>query len=370
MNTMLSVKARETGLAVTFPSGETISYPWLWLKDSAPSSFHPQTEERVFDLTSVEPSLRPLRVEAEENCVKIFWSDDVPADELPRAFFDAHKPGRRRGDPADIAPTLWDGSISFDAIPRQGARDILKSDKALLAWLEATAAHGLSIVEGLADDPEAGRQVAERIAFLRQTNFGTTFEVVSMPNPNNLAYTPVALPLHTDLANQEVPPGYQCLHCIANGAEGGGSTFADGFAVAAALKAEDPEAYRLLCEVDIPFRFHDRDYDIRGRFPAIVTDRRGAVTELRFNAHLVDIIDLPSDLALPFYAAYRKLMGMIRADRFRISYRLKAGEMAVFDNRRVLHGRQSFDPNTGRRHLRGCYVDRGEFLSRIRILSR
>jgi gamma-butyrobetaine dioxygenase len=61
---------------------------------------------------------------------------------------------------------------------------------------------------------------------------------------------------------------------------------------------------------------------------------------------------------------------MIRSSRFQIAYRLKAGEMAVFDNRRVLHGRQSFNPNTGLRHLRGCYVDRGEFQSRIRVLSR
>lgn len=367
---MLSVEARETGLAVTFPSGETVSYPWLWLKDNAPSSFHPQTEERIFDLTSVDPSLRPLHIEARQEGVGIVWSRDTAEDLLPQGFFDLHRPGRRRADPADIQPKLWDGSISFDAIPRHAAKQILDDDAALLAWLKATAAYGLSIVDGLADDPDAGRRVAERIAFLRQTNFGTTFEVVSMPNPNNLAYTPVALPLHTDLANQEVPPGYQFLHCISNGAEGGGSTFADGFAVGAALKAEDPEAYRLLCEVEIPFRFHDGDCDIRGRFPVIVTNRQGEVTELRFNAHLVDVIDLPSDIAVPFYAAYRKLMGMIRSDRFMTAYRLKAGEMAVFDNRRVLHGRQSFNPNTGRRHLRGCYVDRGEFLSRIRVLSR
>jgi gamma-butyrobetaine dioxygenase len=370
MNTMLSVKARETGLAVTFASGETVSYPWLWLKDNAPSSFHPQTDERIFDLTSVEPSLQPLRVEATGNGVAITWSNDASEELLPAGFFDAHRPGRTRDDPANITPRLWDGSLRFEAVPRHAALTLMKDDAALLAWLKATAAFGLSIVDSLDDDPEAGRLVAERIAFLRQTNFGTIFEVVSMPNPNNLAYTPVALPLHTDLANQEVPPGYQFLHCVSNGAEGGGSTFADGFAVAAALKEEDPEAYRLLCEVEIPFRFHDADYDIRGRFPVIVTDSKGEVTELRFNAHLVDVIDLPSGTAVSFYAAYRKLMGMIRSERFMVAYRLKAGEMAVFDNRRVLHGRQAFNPNTGRRHLRGCYVDRGEFLSRIRVLSR
>lgn len=370
MNTMLSVEAWETALAVTFPSGETVCYPWLWLKDNAPSSFHPETEERIFDLTSVEPSLKPLRVEERNGAVGIVWSDDGSEEEFPRHFFESYRPGRKRDDPADIAPRLWDGSIDLDTIPRHAAGPILEDDTALLAWLKATVAYGLSIVDGLDDDPDAGRRVAERIAFLRRTNFGTTFEVVSMPNPNNLAYTPIALPLHTDLTNQEVPPGYQFLHCIANEAEGGGSIFADGFAVAAALQAEDPEAYRLLCEVEIPNRFHDGDYDIRGRFPVIVTNRQGEVTELRFNAHLVDVIDLPAEICEHFYAAYRALMMMIRGPRFRITARLQAGEMTVFDNRRVLHGRQAFNPNTGRRHFRGCYVDRGELLSRVRVLSR
>jgi len=44
--------------------------------------------------------------------------------------------------------------------------------------------------------------------------------------------------------------------------------------------------------------------------------------------------------------------------------------MVVFDNRRILHGRDSFDPSTGIRHFRGCYVDRGEFRSRLRLLGR
>ncbi|MFO6465778.1 TauD/TfdA family dioxygenase [Jannaschia sp. KMU-145] len=41
----------------------------------------------------------------------------------------------------------------------------------------------------------------------------------------------------------------------------------------------------------------------------------------------------------------------------------------MFDNRRILHGRAAFDPSTGARHLRGCYVDRGEFDARLRMLG-
>lgn len=42
--------------------------------------------------------------------------------------------------------------------------------------------------------------------------------------------------------------------------------------------------------------------------------------------------------------------------------------MVVFDNRRVLYGRNKFEGSTGRRHLHGCYVDRTEFQSRLRVL--
>ena len=43
---------------------------------------------------------------------------------------------------------------------------------------------------------------------------------------------------------------------------------------------------------------------------------------------------------------------------------------AAFDNRRVLHGRTAFDEAVGARALKGCYMEREEVLSRIRVLRR
>ena len=54
-------------------------------------------------------------------------------------------------------------------------------------------------------------------------------DVRSILKPNNQAYIADALPLHTDLPNQETPPG-RLLHTLENDAEGGLSTFADGYA--------------------------------------------------------------------------------------------------------------------------------------------
>ena len=49
-------------------------------------------------------------------------------------------------------------------------------------------------------------------------------------------------------------PSIQLLHCLASEAEGGESTFVDGFMVAETLRRESPEDFRVLCETPIPFR--------------------------------------------------------------------------------------------------------------------
>ena len=41
-------------------------------------------------------------------------------------------------------------------------------------------------------------------------------------------------------------------------------------------------------------------------------------------------------------------------ERFLLRRRLEAGDLVLFDNQRVLHGRGAFD---SREHLQGCYLD-------------
>ena len=53
-----------------------------------------------------------------------------------------------------------------------------------------------------------------------------------------------------------------------------------------------------------------------------------------------------------------------------LSNRFEPGDLVGFNNRRVLHGRDAFDPGAGRRVLRGCYLDRDDVWSRLRVLQR
>jgi len=360
---------RADTLVVTWPDRTTTSFPTIWLRDNCPSGLHPQTHERLLDLLTLDvvPVLTSATLDDGD---VILGYEDGHVSRMAVSMLSAHRPGQRAADHAAIAPQIWRSEFTATAVPRYAAAQIMADDGALNTWMHDTARFGLSIVDHLDDRTSAGVEVAQRIGFLRETNFGTTFEVINKPDPNNLAYTSVALPLHTDLPNQEVPPGYQFLHCLANEATGGGSLFADGFAMAEDLRAEDPEAFRLLCEVRIPFRFHDREADIRVHEPVITLAPSGEVIEIRYNAHLAGIFDMPAEIMPDYYRAYRAFMAKTRDAKYRVVFRLKAGEMVVFDNRRVLHGRDSFDPSTGFRHLHGCYVDRGEFASRLRKLAR
>ncbi|SES22371.1 gamma-butyrobetaine dioxygenase [Tranquillimonas rosea] len=358
------------GLKIRWSDGTVGEFPYIWLRDTDPSGFHPHTGERTFELTKVRLDVTPHHTEVTPDTLLVTWNDGETPSRFDLDWIKTHRPGQPRHDPADLAPVAWRADLGGEGVPRHDANGVLNSDSDLAKWLRDTKRFGLSIVTGLDDSTEAGMEVARRVGHLRETNFGLTFEVVSKPNPNNLAYTSDALPLHTDLTNQELPPGYQFLHCLANEAEGGGSTFCDGMTVAEDLRARDPEAFEVLSTVTVPFRFQDASTDIRSRKTVITLDTRGEVSELCFNAHLADILDLEPARMKSFYRAYRVLMEMTRDPAYGIALKLDGGEMVVFDNRRVLHGREAFDPSTGFRHLHGCYVDRGEWDSRLRVLDR
>ena len=46
------------------------------------------------------------------------------------------------------------------------------------------------------------------------------------------------------------------------------------------------------------------------------------------------------------------------------------GDIFTFNNRRLLHGRTAFDPNSGHRHLQGYYIDRDEIIGRLNYLKK
>lgn len=366
---MADVKRGERAFRVSWADRSVTEFPFVWLRDNDPGELHPQTQERVFDLTSVSLDVSPEAFELATGELIVRWPGRSEPSNYSATWLYAHRPGRARRDPSNVDRILWD-TERLSAIPRGDASECARSPAALKEALLNAKRYGLLIIDGLSDSPTAGEEFADLIGFKRETNFGVMFEVVSKADPNNIAYTSMALSLHTDLPNQEVIPGYQFLHSFRNDATGGESIFADGFRICADLRKERPQEFELLKRVRLPWRFHDESCDIRQHRPIINQRENGDFDCFVFNAHIADVPDLAADVLLEFYAAYRNLMMRVRDPKYVIHHTLAPGEMVVLDNQRVLHGRTAFDPGSGDRHFRGYYIEQNEIDSRIRVLSR
>ena len=69
------------------------------------------------------------------------------------------------------------------------------------------------------------------------------------------------------------------------------------------------------------------------------------------------------------YKAHHRFGKLLHDKKFQINFRLEPGDIFCFNNRRLLHGRTEFDPNSGNRHLQGYYMDRDEIIGRLNYLK-
>jgi gamma-butyrobetaine dioxygenase len=359
----------ERALMVTWQDDSVTEYPYVWLRDNDPGGFHPDAGERLFDLTTIPVDIRPDTCTLEADALRVTWPEPTSPSVFPLDWLRSHQPGRQRVDPAVVARTAWDRDL-LDEIPRCRFGDCARDPGSLYDALRALKRYGILLVDGLDDSPDAAQRFGDLVGIRRRTNFGDVFEVIARPAPNNLAYTALALPLHTDLPNQELIPGYQVLHAFRNSVSGGESVFADGLRIHEDLRSAAPGDLELFRRIAIPWRFHDESNDIRMRRPIICETAAGELDYFVFNAHIADFPDMPAAELYAFYPAYQRLMNRIRQPRYAVRHALAPGEMVVFDNSRVLHGRAAFDPNSGERHLCGYYLERNEIDSRLRVLAR
>jgi len=359
----------DRGITITWEDQSSADYPYSYLRDNDPDNLHPQTRERIFDLTTIELPIRPKLHELSAEGLRVSWPDKQQPSLYSSNWLRRHLPGERRPDASKIERVAWDEQ-SLGGIPRRNAADCANNASALRDALITLKRCGILILDSLEDSLDASKDFGDHIGFRRRTNFGDLFDVVNLPDPNNLAYTSIALPLHTDLPNQEIVPGYQLLHCYRNDVSGGESIFADGLKICEDLRSDAPEDFALLQSVQVPWRFHDAANDIRSHRPIITLSADGSVDYFVFNAHIADVPDLPAEVLDEFYLAYQRLMRRIRDPKYAIQHALQPGEMIIFDNTRVLHSRAAFDPTSGERYLRGYYIERNEVDSRIRVLDR
>jgi gamma-butyrobetaine dioxygenase len=340
----------------------------LWLRERCrdSGSMDLNTQQRLTDPSDFDPNLKivalaqpaagTFRVKFSDGHEAIFAADDILAE--------ATLAPNSHDCPA---PQLWNGSLTNLPRMRWQAEP---SDAERFSWLEAFLTLGFVIFEGVPTAPGTVLKVGSMFGFTRETNFGALFDVRSTPEATDLAYTSVSLDPHTDNPYRAPVPGIQLLHCLVNETTGGLSTLVDGFAVAESLRSEDPADFGVLASTPVRFRYIDADTELTASAPPIELDVGGALKSIHFSPRL-DFVPLfaPEKLEA-YFCARREFDHRLRARDFEIRFLLTSGDLVMFDNCRLLHGRTGFNPAEGLRHLQGSYIDIDGPRSLYRVLRR
>jgi alpha-ketoglutarate-dependent taurine dioxygenase len=91
-------------------------------------------------------------------------------------------------------------------------------------------------------------------------------------------------------------------------------------------------------------------------------------TAIAYNNRSIRAVRLPAAECVDFYAAYRRFAALLRDPGFQLRVLLEDGQLVVFDNRRILHGRTGFASAKHPRHLQGCYLTRDSVCSQTALL--
>lgn len=265
--------------------------------------------------------------------------------------------------PRDSPPRRW-GADHADALVAGAA------DFATDGWVDqvsaAVARDGIAVIRNVPTEPGAVLDVGRTLGFVRETNYGDLFDVIARPDPANLADTAVGLPLHTDNPYRDPCPTVQLLHCLRSDGDGGASRFSDGLAGAERLRHLHPHLFDRLASTPVLFRYHGDGGDLRARRPLIDVAPDGEVRGVAVNHRSMEAPDLDDASVDEFYEAYAAFVEILDSPDAVAEVTLGPGDLVVFDNRRVLHGRTAFAV-TGPRHLQGCYIDIDALHSRTRV---
>ena len=349
------------GAALQLPQGVTL--PALWLLDNGEGqeTKDPRNGQRLIDVTHAPSDLKITDATSEQDGLRLAlgtrssflsWSTLAALGAVPQETIKTFYA-------EDLAKLPV---IAFDAF--------LNNPKAELAWLQGFDAYGFGRFTDGPSESGALFQLIEQFGYVRETNYGRQFEVRSEPNPTNLAYTGMGLPPHTDNPYRDPVPTLQLLYCLENSATGGESQVVDGFAAAQALRAEDPAAFDLLTQVDVPFAFTGQSgVSLSAKRRLIEVDAAGGLQGVCYNTRSMGQV-LPQaglDLGL-FYAAYHRFGQFLNDKAFEVEFALQPGEAFLVNNRRVLHARAGFKAD-GHRWLQGAYADLDSLSSRRRVLE-
>jgi gamma-butyrobetaine dioxygenase len=365
----------------------------VFLRDACtcPRCVDPSSTQKTFQTTDIPADITAKSVETQKNGdVQITWMKDIPGFEsdhisvYPESFFqDLKSVNAIRKATYDKPRTFfWDKNRIEALLQYVNYHDYMTDDKSLHRALLFLKNYGILLLRNVPDSEDSVEKIAGRMGPIRDTFYGRTWDVKSVPNAKNVAYTQQYLGLHMDLLYMQNPPGFQLLHCLKNTCKGGSSIFSDSFRTADCLNETD---FEMLAKENFAFHYKNDGEHYHYQRPVFEVGSRVIMTSGRRPKLLPELLHVnyspPFQTTLPYprqrqgwplpgvLKSLRKFARISESPRNVFEYKLQEGECVVFNNRRVLHGRKEFEATEGERWLKGAYIDTDVFNSRYRMMQ-
>jgi [2-(trimethylamino)ethyl]phosphonate dioxygenase len=360
-----------SALTLEWTDGHRVELASVWLRDNLREDRDPGNGQRLIDVADLPAAPRIRHAALQGAAVRIEWEHEAGGASFDLAWL-AAQGAAIAGERAAPRPRLWLEGGRLDA-----TRDFawatlaaVRADEGALArWLGRVLTDGLAFLADVPPEPGAILATMPLAGQVAETNYGSLFDVRAVPDPENLAYSDLGLGLHTDNPYREPVPGFQALHVLVAAPDGGESLFADGFALAEHLRQEDPAAFEALTRTPVPFAYRSRNAALHAERPLIQLSCRGEIVAVHYNNRSIQPLPLAAEAAERYYQAYRRFAMLLREPRFMLRFMMRAGDLILFDNQRILHGRTGFASARHPRHLQGCYLTRDSVFSRAALLA-
>ncbi len=358
-----NIKVLPGKLNIVFTNNTEDNFPNIWIRDHTrdDESWDNRSNQRKIFTAKIDPNLliKKAALRDNGNSIDIYWSDLKKPINYSSFLFIENSSHLTKNAPTfktwknkDIQSDIF---IDFEkVISKEGFKIFLKK----------LYNYGFAVVKNCNTEMSSVEKIAKKIGYVRNSIFGGLWKFESNQDMADSAYTQDELRPHTDATYSNDAPGLQLLLCCHYKATGGESIIVDGFKIAQKIKKDTKELYDILTEIEVTGQYMGDGVFLESKRPIFKLNSNKELIQVSFNNYDRAPFRINEKKTLKFYQAIKKFDLIANNEDYQWRHILKPGELLIFNNWRVLHGRGSFK---GERKISGCYINKEDFDSICRI---
>ena len=358
-----NIKILPDKINILFSNNKEDNFLNIWLRDHArdEDSWDHRSNQRKIFTAKLDPKLHIKKAILKDNgkSVDILWSDlKKPINYSSNFFLENSNKSQKINNNIKI----WDKKDIGEEIYTDFQSTI--TNDGFKEFLEKLYKFGFVVIQNCKTEMSSVEKIANKIGYVRESIFGGLWSFESNNDMADSAYTQDELRPHTDSTYSNDAPGLQLLLCCHYEATGGESIMVDGFKIAEKIYKENRDLYTLLSQIEVTGQYIGDGVFLEAKRPIFKLNSDKELIQVSFNNYDRAAFRMDDEKTLKFYDAIREFDLIANNREYQWRHILKPGELLIFNNWRILHGRGSFK---GDRKMSGCYINKEDFDSSCRM---